>query len=125
MIGAKMRILPIFLAILTGLVTTSSAQSEATAYKFAEFGPTSQAGVKAKMQGFLRELANKPDTQGYVINYGTPKAVAARRKQILQSVSFLKLDPSRVTYVDGPPKPGIKIVTVMWIVPPGATPPSP
>jgi hypothetical protein len=121
----KMRVLAIFLATLIGFVAASSGQAGAKAYPFAEFGPMSQAGVKAKMQGFLRELASKPDTQGYVIDYGTPRAIAARRKQITRSVTFLQLDPSRITFVDGPPKRGIKILTVMWIVPPGATPPTP
>jgi len=97
-------------------------QSEPKAIKFAEFGPMSQAGVKARMHGFMEELYNGRNWQGYIITYGTPKAIAARRKQITNSITFLRLDPSRLTFVDGFEK---KVRTVMWIVPAGARPPTP
>ena len=98
-------------------------QTEPKAYKFAEFGPMSQAGVKAKMNGFLIELDKNPNAQGYICNYGSPGAIAARRKQITNSMTFLRQDPVRITFVDGPAEK--KIRTVMWIVPPGAIPPVP
>ena len=45
-------------------------QIEPKAYKFAELGPMSQAGVKKKMDSFLKELAENPSAQGYIVNYG-------------------------------------------------------
>jgi hypothetical protein len=91
--------------------------------KFAEFGKMSQAGVKEKMVAFRSKLHDDPTSQGYIINYGTPRAIAARRKQIVDSVTWLDLDPSRITFVDGTPEKTIR--TVMWNVPPGAMPPVP
>ena len=111
------------LSLLVGSAGLVAAQSESKLTKFAEFGPMSQAGVKEKMQSFVLELSRSPSTQGYVINYGNRKALAARRKQLANSISFLKLDPSRIIFVDGPEEP--KIRTVMWIFPEGETPPKP
>jgi len=119
----KVRFLSLFLAILAGFAAVSEAQTEPKAYKFAEFGKMSQAGVKKKMDGFLIELAKDRSTQGYIINYGSPKTIAARRKQLTNSITFSVPDPTRMTFVDGGPEKTIR--TVMWIVPPGAKPPVP
>jgi hypothetical protein len=88
------------------------------------FGPLSNDDVKARVQSFYTELANNPTSQGYIITYGTPKQIAARRTQITKAITFLKLDPSRVTFVDGGDK-GTGVETHFWLVPPGATPPTP
>ena len=88
------------------------------------FGPLSNDDVKARVQNFYVQLANNPNSQGYIINYGTPKQIAARRAQITKAITFLKLDPSRVTFVDGPPH-GAQVETHFYLVPPGATPPTP
>jgi hypothetical protein len=88
------------------------------------FGPLSNDDVKARVQNFYVQLANNPNSQGYIINYGTPKQIAARRAQITKAITFLKLDPSRVTFVDGPPH-GAEVETHFYLVPPGATPPTP
>jgi hypothetical protein len=88
------------------------------------FGPLSNDDVKARVQNFYTELANNPNAQGYIITYGTPAQIAARRRQITNAITFLKLDPSRVTFVDGGDK-GTGVETHFWIVPPGATPPQP
>jgi hypothetical protein len=88
------------------------------------FGKLPNDEVKARVQNFYVQLANNPNSQGYIINYGTPAQIAARRKQITNAITFLKLDPSRVTFVDGPPH-GTEIETHFYLVPPGATPPTP
>ena len=88
------------------------------------FGKLSNDDVKARVQNFYTQLANDPTAQGYIINYGTPKEIAARRLQITKAIAFLKLDPSRVTFVDGGDK-GTGIETHFFMVPPGATPPAP
>jgi len=88
------------------------------------FGPLSNDDVKARLQNFYVQLANNPNSQGYIINYGTPKQIASRRAQITKAITFLKLDPSRVTFVDGPPH-GADVETHFYLVPPGATPPTP
>ena len=88
------------------------------------FGKLSNDDVKARVQTFYATLANEPTSQGYIIIYGTPKEIAARKTQITKAISFLKLDPSRVTIVEGGDK-GTGPETHFWVVPPGATPPAP
>jgi len=88
------------------------------------FGKLPNDEVKARVQNFYTQLANDPTAQGYIIIYGTPKEIAARRKQITNAITFLKLDPSRVTIVEGGDK-GTGPETHFWLVPPGATPPQP
>jgi len=92
--------------------------------KVDEFGKLTNDEVKARVQNFYVELANNPSSQGYIINYGTPAQIAARRKQITNAITFLKLDPSRVTFVDGGDT-GEGPKTKFWLVPPGANPPTP
>jgi hypothetical protein len=109
-----------FILLLAGIAYT---QSKSEAYKFAEFGPMSQTGVKAKMDGFLMEMSKDRSRQGYIFIYGTAKAIAARRKQITNTMPSHTPDPSRITFVDMSAEK--KVRTVMWIVPPGAAPPTP
>ena len=111
------------LPIVLVLAFVVSGQTEPKAFKFAEFGPMSQAGVKQKMDSFLKELTKNVSAQGYIINYGNPKAIAARRRQITNSMTFLYLDPTRITFVDGPAEKQVR--TALWIVPPGTNPPTP
>jgi hypothetical protein len=111
-----------------GCVTNASETAPYQAIKrpveVDQFGKLSNDDVKARVQNFYVQLANDPTAQGYILNYGTPRQIAARRQQITRAITFLKLDPSRVTFVDGPPK-GADIETHFYLVPPGATPPTP
>jgi hypothetical protein len=74
------------------------------------------------MDSYLEEFRKDPSAQGYIITYGSPKAIAARRKQISNSVTHMPED-LRVTFVDGGFEKTVR--TVMWIVPAGAKPPIP
>jgi hypothetical protein len=105
--------------VLTGI---AFAQAEPKAIKFAEFGPMSQAGVKKKVEAFQLELRKDLSAQGYLINYGTVKALTARQKQLSSALIAIH-DLPRITFVNGPLEK--KVRTVMWIVPPGAKPPIP
>jgi len=119
---AKMRFLLIFLAILAGFVAASSAQSEATPNKFAEFGAIKTGELKQKMSDFRGALLRDPTNQGFIVIYGTPAQTSARRRLILRSMPIIYDDPTRITFVDGR---GSRVRTILWIVPPGAKPPSP
>jgi hypothetical protein len=88
------------------------------------FGKLANDDVKVRVQNFYQQLANNPNAQGYIITYGNPKEIAARRKQITNAITFLQLDPSRVTFVDGGDR-GTGVETHFFIVPPGARPPAP
>ncbi len=89
-----------------------------------EFGAQKDDQIKARVDNFYIQLNNNPNAQGYIINYGTPAQIKARRAQIMKAITFRKYDASRVTFVDGPDK-GSGIDTVFWLVPPGADKPLP
>jgi hypothetical protein len=103
---------------------TAGISPPETYHEVDTFGPLANDEVKERVRLFYVQLANNPNSQGYIINYGTPAQIASRRRQITNAITFLKLDPSRVTFVDGPPK-GAQIETHFYLVPPGATPPTP
>ena len=94
---------------------------------FDTFGPLPDDEVKARIQNLYVELGNNPQAQGYIINYGTDKEIANRERQIRKAITFLKLDPSRVTLVRGGANPSGEtgVFTRVWIVPPGADNPTP
>jgi hypothetical protein len=98
-----------------------------TSYKVDEFGPLKDDDVKARIQNFyLTQLNPDPTAQGYIINYGTDKEVAAREKQIRNAIAFLKFDASRVTMVRGGANTrGSGVWTTLWVVPAGAPTPTP
>ncbi|MBK8464427.1 MAG: hypothetical protein IPL32_01220 [Chloracidobacterium sp.] len=89
-----------------------------------EFGPQKDDEVKARVDNFYIQLNNNPNAQGYIINYGTPAQIKARRAQIMKAINFRKYDASRVTFVDGPDN-GSGINTKFSVVPPGAEKPTP
>jgi hypothetical protein len=87
-----------------------------------EFGPLKDDDVKARIDNFYIRLQNDPNARGVIVNYGTPAQIKARKAQIMKAINFLKKDPSRITFVDGPDK-GNGIETKLWLVPSGATEP--
>lgn len=91
---------------------------------FTEFGPAVPDEIKAQIDNFYVELNNNPTAQGYIINYGTDREIARREKQIRDAIAFRKQDPSRVTFVRGGDT-GEGVKTKFYIVPAGATPPTP
>lgn len=93
------------------------------AYKFAEFGPIGAKAIAAKMASFYEFLKKESTAQGYVINYGSPKEIKARRAAIMKAITWRDYDGPRITFVDGPFEKRIR--TVMWIVPAGAGFPTP
>ncbi|MDQ6788100.1 MAG: hypothetical protein M3033_14950, partial [Acidobacteriota bacterium] len=80
--------------------------------------------VKANLDALFSELGNDPNAQGYIINYGPPKEVAKREKDIRAAIKFRNFPLNRVTIVNGGDK-GTGVQTVLFIVPAGATPPTP
>ncbi len=80
--------------------------------------------IKARFDALRIALSNDPAAQGYIINYGTARQIATRERQIRTAISFLRIDPSRVTIVRGGDR-GTGIETQVFVVPAGATPPTP
>jgi len=91
--------------------------------KIDEFGAAKPDEIKAKLDALFIALNNDPGAKGYIINYGTPKEIAARVKAINAAIKFRKFDPSRITFVDGGAGSGLS--TQLWVVPQGADAPTP
>lgn len=53
------------------------------------YGKLTFADVKARIQNLYVELGNNPDSQGYIINYGTDEEVIVRERQILKAIKYL------------------------------------
>ncbi len=103
---------------------TAPVQPKPTSSVVEEFGPKSNDDVKALVDNFFIQLNNNPTAQGYVINYGSPAQIKARKAQIDKAIAFRKYDRSRLVWVDGPDnKTGIS--TKFVLVPAGADKPTP
>jgi hypothetical protein len=88
-----------------------------------EFGPLANDDVRQRIDNFFVALQNDPSAQGYIINYGPARQVTARERLIRNHIAFRKFDASRIVIVNG----GVteEINTKLWLVPQGATPPTP
>lgn len=89
-----------------------------------QFNKATDDDVKARVDNFYTQLNSNPNSQGFIINYGTPAEIKKRRAQIVKAINFRKFDPSRVTFVDGPNN-GNGPETKFYLVPPGADQPQP
>jgi hypothetical protein len=91
---------------------------ESEAYVFDELGIVGRSNFKHRIDNFYQKL-NKGLSQGYIVNYGSPKEIALAEKAIL-SVRRIgcDIDCWRLTLVNG--GNGRKRLTVLWIVPEGA-----
>ncbi len=102
-----------------------------TARRFDEFPSTSFDDDKARLDAFVIELQNNPDSQGYIIMYqGTDKeSVRSRRVDVLtkRTLDYLVksrgIDPRQIQIVDWGTR--LKTTYDLWIIPPGAQPPVP
>lgn len=89
-----------------------------------EFGKLANDDVRGRLDAFFAELANNPNNQGYIINYGTDRDVAARERLITNHINFRRFDRSRITMVRGGDNGGV-INTKLYRIPPGADNPTP
>lgn len=103
---------------------TVGLQGVATPTQFSEFGPAVPDEIKAQLDPFFSDLANNPNATGTIINYGTPKEVAKREKDIRAAIKFRNYPLDRVTIIKGGDK-GTGVRTVLYTVPAGVTPPTP
>jgi len=84
-----------------------------------EFGVLKADDVRARIDAFIVALQNNPNNQGYVINNGSAKEVAAREKLIKNHLEFRKFPVSQVTMVRGAVTSG-PVSTKLFRVPAGA-----
>jgi hypothetical protein len=96
--------------------------------KFDEYYDIARNDEKARLDNYAIELQNEPRSQGYIIIYPSrrakPNEAQARAKRVSDYlVTARGIDPSRFTIVMGPAQEGW--VVELWVVPSGATPPTP
>ncbi len=92
--------------------------------QFTEFTRAVADEVKANLDPFFSELSNNPNATGTIINYGTPREIRIRERDIRSAIRFRNFPAERVTIINGGNR-GTGVRTVLFIVPAGATPPIP
>ncbi|MGB7070274.1 MAG: hypothetical protein WBD22_12335 [Pyrinomonadaceae bacterium] len=108
----------------TSWSASGPVDTKPTATQTDEFGPLSNDEIRARLDAFFATLANDPNAQGYIINYGTNRQIAARERLIQNHINFRNFDRSRVTLVQGGDL-GTGASTKLYTVPPGADNPTP
>jgi len=96
--------------------------------KFDEYGALKQEEENERLDNFLIELMNDPQTKGYIIAYDgrtSPSGQARKAAEMMKSylIDTRHFEPERTVIVDG----GVREKTTfeLWIVPAGAQPPQP
>lgn len=90
-----------------------------------EFGKMPNDDIRGRLDAFFADLSNNPQSQGYVILYGSEKEMAAREKLISNHINFRNFDRSRITIVRGGTHESGTVYTKLYRVPPGADNPTP
>ncbi|NOT46291.1 MAG: hypothetical protein HOP17_00880, partial [Acidobacteria bacterium] len=90
-----------------------------------EFGRMAKAAIEKRISRFWAELANNPNSQGYIINYSSDKEIATRERLLVKTINFRNFDRSRITLVRGGTHPTGKVFTKLYRIPPGADNPRP
>lgn len=68
---------------------------------FDEVLKLNKSNLKNVTEKFVKELEKDSQIQGFIINNGTEKQIAVREKIIKDSITFRKLDASRITIFNG------------------------
>ncbi len=105
--------------------TSAPVDSEVTPVLVDEFGKLSNDDIRSRLDTFFAELANNPNNQGYIINYGTDREIAARERLITNHIAFRSFDRSRITLVNGGASSDGEPRTKLYRIPPGAENPAP
>jgi hypothetical protein len=90
-----------------------------------EFGRQADDDIRSRLDTFFNELANFPNNQGYIINYGTNAEIARRERLITNHIAFRNFDRSRITLVRGGTHDSGAVYTRFYRIPPGAENPAP
>ncbi len=93
-------------------------------YLVDEFGALPNDDVRGRLDSFFAEMANNPNNQGYIINYGSDREIAARERLITNHMNLRREDRTRYTLVRGGDT-GEGVKTKLYRIPPGAENPAP
>jgi hypothetical protein len=112
-------------------------QPSSNAEKLDEFGKINEEDLSARLDNLYVSLGNNPNALGYILNFGTPKVTAALEQRIKKYLIKRKVDLSKVVFKnagsDDLGRTEIWIIqandkntskTTIYIVPPGAKPPT-
>ena len=112
-------------------------QPSSNAEKIDEFPKIPDGELKARLDNFYGLLANKPNSKGYILNYGSAKVIAFQEKHMKSYIKSRKYDLSKVIFKNAgsddlwktqfwliPANDKNESKTKIWIVPPGAKPPT-
>ena len=104
---------------------TTQVRPVAIARKFDEYGNIRFNDEKARLDNYAIQLQNEPTSQGYIIAFGSCDAEGQTRGNRAKDylVNTRGIDAGRLVVVDGGCMPELKVQ--LWIVPQGATPPTP
>ena len=98
--------------------------------KFDEFGDIARDDEKARLDNFAIQLQQEPEAQGYIFVYGgtgrriRPDYVQKRTARVKDYlINTRGMDARRITILEGPAR--AEPTVELWVVPPGAAPPSP
>lgn len=90
-----------------------------------EYGNIPNDQIRGRLDTFFADLANNPDSQGYVITYGTDRQARVREALIRNHMRLRSVDESRVTFVRGGVHESGTVYTKLYRVPAGAENPTP
>lgn len=91
-----------------------------------EYGRLPESDIRARLDYFLASIASNPESTGYVVIHAarsTPNSLAMIERLLRNHFAFRNFDPSRIVIVKGGYRE--ELLTQIWLVPPGATPPTP
>jgi len=123
MLKSKLILVTVVLVLSISLYAQGDQTKKPEAHKFAEFGLISKHDLQNKTDALYSEVEAEPNSQGFIINYGSAARIRARKNAIRKTINPRCYDCVRVTFLDGPEKRGIW--TVLWIAPSGADWPQP
>jgi hypothetical protein len=109
----------------TASCTTSVKPLPAKPRLFDEYGNIRFNDEKARLDNYAIQLQNEPTSQGYIIAFGSCDTEGQTRGNRAKDylVNTRGIDAGRLVVVDGGCMPELKVQ--LWIVPQGATPPTP
>lgn len=124
-----LRILFLILIIISSITFAQTIEKDGQnenpkAYIFAELGKAKDSEVRKKIEEFSEKLREDKTSQGYIINYGKPKEVGKREKQIKNGINWrCDYDCPGISLANSTDKEELK--SIFWIVPAGAETPTP
>lgn len=93
------------------------------AFTIDSFGKVTNGNFRSLLDSFLIDIQKRNDeTRGIVVNFGSVRAIEARKRLVSNHIAFRKFNPSLISFVRGGNVSLLR--TDLWIVPYGSDPPN-